>query len=151
VRLVPDPVSVGSPAWGSCSVLLPDTISSDHVGSCRVLLREWNGFNAVSGAFSVVRKLGSRLGPSRTAKPAGFGLGASRQPGGVFMRYRLPSRTYVELRISTLAGRRLVSLSQGLRPAGENAALLDCAGVVSGVWILELRTPLGFARCVAIL
>jgi len=57
--------------------------------------------------------------------------------------FHLPGVGRVELTLYDLAGRRVSSLDDGLRPAGRNDIRWDCSGVPPGVYLCVLKSAWG--------
>ncbi|HOT98022.1 MAG TPA: CotH kinase family protein [bacterium] len=58
---------------------------------------------------------------------------------GTSIRYCLPGRGRVWLRLFNLAGQEVATLAEGLQPAGEYRVALDGAGMASGVYFYRLE------------
>jgi hypothetical protein len=62
---------------------------------------------------------------------------------GLTVTFCLPDEGRIELTVYDLAGRRVTSLEDGVRPAGRNDIQWSCAGTPPGVYLCVLRTAWG--------
>ncbi len=56
------------------------------------------------------------------------------------IRYKLPIRSFVELTLYDVSGRRVKSLVDEIRPAGANQVQLDAGNLASGIYYYKLKT-----------
>ena len=57
------------------------------------------------------------------------------------IRYQLPARTRVELKVYDIIGRCVATLADGLQAAGLHEVKFDGSGLASGVYLYRLTTP----------
>ncbi len=59
------------------------------------------------------------------------------------IRYRLPVRAEITLRVYDLLGREITTLVDGLQEAGLHEAVFDAGSLAGGVYLYQLETPRG--------
>ena len=101
--------------------------------------------NAWSGTISFLLNTGGApwlpwLGVPPTLPGIGLALRFYPNPahGPAMIRYRLPRAANVRVRLLDVAGRQLVELERGVRPAGERRLEWSTRGLPAGIGFLEL-------------
>ncbi|MFN8587139.1 MAG: hypothetical protein U0704_04990 [Candidatus Eisenbacteria bacterium] len=79
------------------------------------------------------------------AEAVTLALAPARNPvrGAAQLAYALPRAGQVTLEVLDVAGRRVATLVDGVRPAGRAVAEFDAAGMGAGVWFARLRSADG--------
>ena len=103
-------------------------VFTDVAGDQFITLTEGSGWSGVPAPPpSVPRKFGLLTGYPNPFNPA------------VEIRFELPETGFVELAIYDLSGRRVATLVDAVREAGEQRVRWDSAGASSGVYFCRLR------------
>jgi hypothetical protein len=96
-----------------------------------------------AGVWDFATGIALDAGPAPTV--VALALAPRRNParGAVALDFALPRAGHVTLEVLDLAGRRVATLVDGLRPAGSGAATFDPSGGAAGVYFARLRTEQG--------
>lgn len=102
---------------------------------------------AFMGEIEITSILMWRISPANVTAngagetPDGLSLGSAvpnPARGSARVAYRLPASGEVDLSVYDLLGRRVATLAQGVKPAGEHEATLS-AGLSAGVYVMRLQ------------